>query len=119
MILKLGIKYLALKLFKVYINDDPMMTLTYLTQRSIWASVRLNGKNVTKLVKKQNLQQMSKLKEVMFLKRFRTQGAVCLQSSGCIHVHDYHFQTSSLELLGQSKSNLMWWPLVKREQKLK
>ena len=27
------------------------MTLTYSTQRSIWTSVRLNGKNVTKLVK--------------------------------------------------------------------
>ena len=47
-----------------------MMTLIYSTQRSIWTSVRLNGKNVTKLVKKQNLQQISKLKEVMFLKRF-------------------------------------------------
>ena len=70
MILKLGIKHLGLKIFKVYINDDPRMTLTYSTQMSIWTYVRLNEKYVTKLVKKQNLQQMSKLKEDMFLKRF-------------------------------------------------
>ena len=68
--LELSIKHLGLKFFKVYINDDPRMTLTYSTQMSIWTYVRLNEKDVTKLVKKQNLQQMSKLKEVMFLKRF-------------------------------------------------
>ena len=68
MILKLGIKHLGLKIFKVYINVDPRMTLTYSTQMSIWTYVRLNEKYVTKLVKKQNLQQMGKLKEVVFEK---------------------------------------------------
>ena len=35
MILKLGMKHQALKLYKVYINHDPAMTLTYFTARSI------------------------------------------------------------------------------------
>ena len=34
MILKLGLQHLGLKLYKVYINDDPVMTLTYFTARS-------------------------------------------------------------------------------------
>ena len=34
MILKLGMQHLGLKLYKVYINDDPELTLTYLTARS-------------------------------------------------------------------------------------
>ena len=34
MILKLGMEHWGLKLFKVYINDDPWLTLTYFTARS-------------------------------------------------------------------------------------
>ena len=34
MILKLGVKYLGMELYKVYINHDPGMTLTYVTARS-------------------------------------------------------------------------------------
>ena len=34
MILKLGVKHQWLELYKVYINHDPGMTLTYFTARS-------------------------------------------------------------------------------------
>ena len=34
MILKLGMYHWGLKLYKVYINDDPRLTLTYFTARS-------------------------------------------------------------------------------------
>ena len=34
MILKLGLKHLGIELYKVYINHDPGMTLTYFTARS-------------------------------------------------------------------------------------
>ena len=34
MILKLGMKHWGLKLYKVHINDDPGLTLTYFTARS-------------------------------------------------------------------------------------
>ena len=34
MILKLGMEHYVLKLYKVYINDDPEVTLTYFTTMS-------------------------------------------------------------------------------------
>ena len=34
MILKLGVKRLGMELYKVYINHDPGMTLTFFTARS-------------------------------------------------------------------------------------
>ena len=36
MILKLGMWHRDLKLYKVYINDDPGLALTYFTKRSNW-----------------------------------------------------------------------------------
>ena len=38
MILKLGMLHWGLKLYKVYINDDPGLTLTYFTARSNWVT---------------------------------------------------------------------------------
>ena len=98
-----------------------MMTLTYSTQRSIWTSVRLNEKkNVTKLVKKFFAANEQIKRSYVFEKILNT-GCCLPLSPGYIHEHhhDYHFQTSSLELLGQSKPNFMWGPLMKRERKFK
>ena len=48
MILKLGMKHRGLKLYK-YVNDDPGLTLTYLTARSNWVKCTFEwGKTVTK-----------------------------------------------------------------------
>ena len=38
MILKLGMWHWGLKLYKVYIIDDPGLTLTYFTARSNWVA---------------------------------------------------------------------------------
>ena len=38
MILKLGMQHQKLKLYKVYINDDPGLTLTYFMARSNWVA---------------------------------------------------------------------------------
>ena len=38
MILKLGMQHRGLKLYKVYINDDSVLTLTYFTARSNWVA---------------------------------------------------------------------------------
>ena len=38
MILKLGMQHQGLKLYKVYINDDPGLTLTYFMARSNWVT---------------------------------------------------------------------------------
>ena len=38
MILKLGMKHQAMELYKVCINHDPGMTLTFFTARSTWVA---------------------------------------------------------------------------------
>ena len=49
MILKLGIQHHGLKLYKVYINDDPGLTLIYFTARSNWIAYTFEWrKTVTK-----------------------------------------------------------------------
>ena len=43
--MKLGMKHRWLKRYNVYINHDPVMTLTYFTARSTWLPLHLNGGN--------------------------------------------------------------------------
>ena len=50
MILKLGKYHWGLKLYKVYINDDPGFTLTIVWQGRIGSPVRLNGENCYKVI---------------------------------------------------------------------
>ena len=38
MILKLGMQHQTHELYKLYINDDPGLTLTYFTARSNWVA---------------------------------------------------------------------------------
>ena len=45
MILKLGMKHQAIELYKICINHDPGMTLTFLRQGQLRAPMHLNGKN--------------------------------------------------------------------------
>ena len=63
MILKLGMYHWGLKVFKVYINDDPGLTLTYFMARSNWVAVRLNGENLQSHLMEENLQQRTILTE--------------------------------------------------------
>ena len=54
----------GLKLYKVYINDEPGLTLTYFTARSNWVAYTFEwGKTVTKLFNGENLEQRNKLTE--------------------------------------------------------
>ena len=45
MILKLGMKHLGMELYRVYINHDPGMTLTFLRQDQLRSPMHLNGEN--------------------------------------------------------------------------
>ena len=45
MILKLVMKHQAMELYKVCINHDPGMTLTYFTAGQLRSLMHLNGKN--------------------------------------------------------------------------
>ena len=64
MILKVGMRHQGLKLYKIFINDDPGLTLTYFTARSNWVAFMFEwGKTDTKLLNAENLQQRTKLTE--------------------------------------------------------
>ena len=55
MIMKLGMKHQTIELFKVCINHDPGMTLTYLWQGQLGLPMHLNGENCSMSFKGQNL----------------------------------------------------------------
>ena len=64
MILKVGMYYRGLKLYKVYINDDPGMTLTYFTARSNWAAYSFEWEKLLQShLMGENLQQRTILTE--------------------------------------------------------
>ena len=50
MVLKLGMQLKGLKLYKVYINDDPGLTVTYFTASQIWSPTRLAGEDCYKVI---------------------------------------------------------------------
>ena len=64
MIFKLGMKHWGLKLYKVYINDDPGLTLTYFTARSNWVICTFeSGKLLQSHLMEEILQQRTILTE--------------------------------------------------------
>ena len=64
MILKLGMYHWGLKLYKVYINDDPGLTLSYLMARSNKVTCTFEwGKLLESHLMEENLQQRTKLTE--------------------------------------------------------
>ena len=61
MILKLGMKHRGFKLYKVYINDGPRLTLTYFLARSNWVTCTFEwGKLLQSHLMEENLQQRTK-----------------------------------------------------------
>ena len=58
MIFNLGMYHLGLELYKVHINDDPGLTLTYFTARSNWVTCKFKwGKLLQSHLMEENLQQ--------------------------------------------------------------
>ena len=48
MILKLGMKHQGEELYKVYVNHDPVMTMTFLQQGQLRSPMHLNGQKIVK-----------------------------------------------------------------------
>ena len=64
MILNFGMQHRELKLYKVYINDDPGLTLTYFTARSNWVAYTFEwGKLLQSHLMGENLQQRTEFTE--------------------------------------------------------
>ena len=67
MIIKLGMYQLGLKHYKVHINDDPGLTLTYFTARSNWVACTFEwGKLLHSHLMEEILQQRTLLTELYF-----------------------------------------------------
>ena len=77
MILKLGMYHLGLKLYKVYINDNPGLNLTYFTARSYWVTCTFE-RGLNNTVNETDM----------------TPGGCLPLPQDCIHVHNHYFQTS-------------------------
>ena len=70
MILKFGMKHLGMEVYKIYINHDPGMTLTYSTTRSTsvahafeWGKLlkcHLKGKTCSKLANELNFHDLKR-----------------------------------------------------------
>ena len=63
MILNLGMQHQGLKLYKVYINDDPGLTLTYSTTRSNWVAYAFEWRKLLQSNLKGKILQRTKLTE--------------------------------------------------------
>ena len=95
MILKLGMKHQAIELYKVYINLDPWVTLTYFMARSTsvahafeWGKLlkcHLKGKTCSKLAN-----------GLKFCIKKLTPGVALTRPWGYIHVYYHSSQTSLL-----------------------
>ena len=82
MILNFGLQHLGLKLYKVCINDDLWLTLTYFT------SLRLNVKNHYKVIKREKLAVNDQInRRIIFLKKKKlTPGGLCAPCSGAMYM---------------------------------
>ena len=97
MIFKLGMKHQAMELYKVYINHDPGITLTFLRQGQLkvahafeWGKLlqcHLKGKTCSKLANGLNLYD---------LKKKLTPEVALTLPWGYIHVYYHSSQTSLL-----------------------
>ena len=78
MTLKLGMKHQAMKLYKVCINCDPGMTLTFLQQGQLRPPMHLNGKNRKMSFNDKKLAKNEQMdRSFMFMKIFWAQRVVC------------------------------------------
>ena len=81
MILKLGSIW-GLKLYKLYVNDDPGLALTYFDSNvKIWSRMHLNGGGTVTESLNGNLQEIAKLREDLCIRKNLTQRVNLLPSS--------------------------------------
>ena len=65
MILKLGMKHLGIELYKICINHDPWVTLTFLRQGQLRSPMYSNGEFILMSFEGQNLQLIGKWTEFL------------------------------------------------------
>ena len=110
MILKLGMQHWGIKLHKVYINDDPWLTLTYFTARSnLVAYVFEWGKLLQSHLMVKSCSKWLTWQKIYVFEENLTLGCCLPLCRGYIHVYDHYLQTSSSQKrFGQLKPNFLW-----------
>ena len=113
MILKLGMQHPGLKLYKVYINSDPGLTLTYFTARSslvpyafVWEKGKTMDFSETIVIYDVKLATDDRSDKTFLLtSKLCPLGAVCPLSRGYVHVLNHEknyiksdFKETSLKL---------------------
>ena len=97
MILKLGMKHQAMELYKVYINCDPWMTLTYVTARSVQVAHAFEwGKLLECHSKGQTCSKFANGLKFYDLNKKLTPGFALTRPWGYIHVYYHSSQTGLL-----------------------
>ena len=95
MILKLGMKHQAMKLYKVYINHDSGMTLTFFTARSTEVAHAFEwGKLLQCHLKVKTCSKLANGLNLYDLKKILTPEVAVTLPWGYIHVYYHSSQTS-------------------------
>ena len=95
--MKLGMQHWGLKLYKVGINDELRLTLTYFTAWSKLDTCESEWEVCHKVIIWEKLQMTKLTEDLYFRKKTFTTGGCLPLSRGYICVHDHYFQTSFLE----------------------
>ena len=90
--LKLGMQHQGLKLYKVYINDDPGLTLTYFTASKFGCLCILIWKSVTSHLIKKNKKMTKLMEDICFFKINLTPWG-CSRPLAYIDVYDHYVQS--------------------------
>ena len=89
MILKLGMMDQTMELYKVYINHDPEMTLTFFTARSTLVAYAFEWEKIGKChLMAENLLGMSKWTKIYVNENILGPGSCLPLPRGYIHVYD-------------------------------
>ena len=101
MILKLGMQHSGFEVFKMYMNDDPGMTLTYFTAISNMAAYVFKWEKLLQSPLKVKVSANKQVNRSVYVFEKHLTTGVCLPLPQG-YVHDHYFQTStSLKPLGQ------------------
>ena len=94
MILKLGMKHQAIKFYKVYVNYDPWMTLTYFTARSTEVALAFDlGKLLKCHLKCKTCSKLANGLNFCDLEKKLTPGVALTLSWGYMYVYYHPSQT--------------------------
>ena len=118
MILKLGMQHQGFKFYKVFINGDPGLTVTYFMARSNLVACAFECEKLLQSNLWEKLAANDQInRKITFLKKKIDHRVLCAPATGLYTLFSNIF-TISIKALGQSKPNLLWSLLGKGNKSL-